>query len=144
MTEQADGTWKVVFTLELDVEQGRYRLGGFLCFYWPAAYGTPEGKKIHEATLVMLEAAGANPDDAGIPDMMEVSKFIQYANMRSTLDNKATRALVLDVPQQLTRDQMEAVVDSTDRRTLNRWRDQCVVATGHWGTKYKTVRSKRK
>lgn len=147
MTDQMDdGTWKVLFTMELDVEQGRYRLGGFLCFYWPAAYAKPGGNKVHEATLVMLKAAGADPRDTGLPDMMEVSKFIQYANMRNTLDNKATPALVLGVPQQLTRDQMEALIDSVDREGLHRWRKECQFKTRHWGVRMEqpTTRSKQK
>lgn len=121
------GTWKILFTLEMDLEQGRWRLGAFMCFLWPAAYAQRDGQKIHEATLVMLEAAGADVDAAGLPNMKAISEFLSYTQMRSMFDNKATWPLMLEVPQQITREQMEVIVDSSDRETLNRWRKECAI-----------------
>jgi hypothetical protein len=138
-----NGSWKILFTLELNVDEGGWELGGFMCFFWPEAYAQPGASKAHEATLVLLKAAGADtdPKTTGLPDVEEIHKFLNYTSMRAMFDNKASNPLMLNVDREITRDQMEEIISTTDRKTLKRWRSACNVK--FLGSRVRPVKRKR-
>lgn len=114
------GVWKLLFTLELDVTEGCWTLGGFMCFFWPNDFT----EQRYRATRALMAASNVSIEDSGLPDMEAINKFIWYANLRSMVDNKGTAALCLETSQQLTREQMQEVIRTADREQLKFWREK--------------------
>lgn len=137
------GDWKVLFTLEHDVEDMQYTLGGFICFFWPVMFKGENAQESYDAMTVMMEAAGVDPAAAGFPDLREIQRFLTYTDLRSTLDNKATKPMVIGVPEQLSRDRFHAVVASAGHEKLKHWRDTCTVSWGSVAAKHTARRLAR-
>lgn len=114
--------WRVLFQLELDVDEARHRLGAFMCYQWPKEYARENGHSAMRAARVLLEAAGGDPDAAGLPDPKEIERFVVYAALRARCDNKASEPMILTLDAPMTREEMENLIDSADPKLLAQWR----------------------
>lgn len=122
--------WRILFTLEMNLAEARYELGGFYCFHWPEQYQGKNGVRNFRATIALLEAAGKDPIECGLPDTEKIQRFLKYTSLRARMDNKATDALLMEVPCECSREFFSRLVQGQDHPTLRRWIDSARVSPG--------------